>query len=82
MIQQMAELQLQVKERQDELMPRKKFAFKSRKKEAAGSTTQSSKVKDVSSQVVTTLSQQTKLGFMNKTHETLSMGVSKCSLSS
>ncbi len=73
--QQVLQLQYQISVRREELMPKKKFVFKSRKKESSNPTP---KTKDVtSSKAVTALSEQSKVGFKNKSHESLSMSVSQ-----
>lgn len=58
-------------------MPKKKFAFKSRRKESSNPPPKTAVAKDVAgSKVVASLSQQSKIGFKDKSHETLSMSVS------
>ena len=58
-------------------MPKKKFAFKSRRKESSNPPPKTAIAKDVaSSKVVASLSQQSKIGFKDRSHENLSMSVS------
>ncbi len=58
-------------------MPKKKFAFKSRKKESSNPAPKSAVAKEGTSlKAVTALSKQSKVGFKNRSHESVLMSVS------
>lgn len=78
-LQQITQLQGQIHAQQCELMPKKKFAFKSRQKEGSIPPPKSETLKDSqtnSSKVVAALTKQSKVGFRDISHKTLSMSVS------
>lgn len=59
-------------------MPKKKFAFKSRKKESSNPAPKTAVAMEAtSSKAVTILSKQSKVGFKNMSRESLSMSVSR-----